>query len=132
MIMKMKNILFAIVLTLGILVGCGTADNNPNVADTEQTEVQVEIIISLENQEEILEEEVLTVDAGTSLMEVMEENFDIINNGGFISSINGIQAEDGQPYAWMYTVNGEDATKGAEDYIIKDGDVIEFDFHSWE
>ena len=65
---------FAIVLTLGILVGCGTADNNPNVADTEQTEVQVEIIISLENQEEILQRRSPYRRCRDKFNEVMEEN----------------------------------------------------------
>lgn len=130
--MKLRKLLFAMILAVGVLVGCDSTNVEPNVSEAEQAEIQVEIILSLENGEEIIAEEELAVEEGTNLMTVMEDNFEVVNDGGFISSINGIEAEDGQTYAWLYTINGEHAMTGAEDYIIEDGDVIEFDFHSWE
>lgn len=130
--MKLVKLLFAMILTIGVLFGCDSTDVEPNASETEQAEIQVEIIISVENGEELIAEENLAIEKGKNLMEVMEENFDIVNDGGFISAINEIKPEDGEPYAWFYTINGEYAQTGAEDYIIEDGDVIEFDFHSWE
>ena len=130
--MKLIKLLFAMILTVGVLFGCDSTNVEPNNSATEQAEVQVEIIISVENGEDIIATEELAIESGKSLMEVMEENFDVVNNEGFISAINGIEPEDGEPYAWFCTINGEHAMSGAEDYVIEDGDVIEFDFHSWE
>lgn len=130
--MKILKLLIAMILTSGILFACDTADNEEETAQTEQTEVQLEIIISLEHGEEVLEQEELEVEEGTNLMEVLKSNFEIEEEGGFINSINGIEAEDGEPYFWSIQINGEDAMTGAEDYIVEDGDLIEFDFHSWE
>ena len=130
--MKLIKLLFAMILTVGVLFGCDSTNVEPNNSATEQAEVQVEIIISVENGEDIIATEELAIESGTNLMTLMEDNFEVVNDGGFISSINGIEAEDGQTYAWLYTINGEHAMTGAEDYIIEDGDVIEFDFHSWE
>src|SRR5699024_9439318 len=132
MSMKLIKLLFAMILTVGVLFGCDSTNVEPNNSATEQAEVQVEIIISVENGEDIIATEELAIESGTNLMTLMEDNFEVVNDGGFISSINGIEAEDGQTYAWLYTINGEHAMTGAEDYIIEDGDVIEFDFHSWE
>lgn len=130
--MRIVKLLIAMILTTGILFACDTGDSEQETAQTEQAEVQVEIIISQEHGEEVLEEEAFAVEEGTNLMEVLKNNFDIEDEGGFINSINGVNAEDGEPYFWSIQINGEDAVVGAEDYIIEDGDQIELDFHSWE
>lgn len=130
--MRIVKLLIAMILTTGILFACDTGDSEQETAQTEQAEVQVEIIISQEHGEEVLEEEAFAVEEGTNLMEVLKNNFDIEDEGGFINSINGVKAEDGEPYFWSIQINGEDAVVGAEDYIIEDGDQIELDFHSWE
>lgn len=130
--MKLVKLVFAMILATGFLIGCDSADVEPDTSETEQAEIEVEITISVENGEEIIAEESLAIEPGKNLMQVMEENFDVKNDEGFISAINGIEPENGQTYAWFYTINGEHAMSGAEDYIIEDGDVIEFDFHSWE
>ena len=130
--MRIVKLLIAMILTTGILFACDTGDSEQETAQTEQAEVQVEIIISQEHGEEVLEEEAFNVEEGTNLMEVLKNNFDIEDEGGFINSINGVKAEAGEPYFWSIQINGEDAVVGAEDYIIEDGDQIELDFHSWE
>ncbi|WP_440897547.1 DUF4430 domain-containing protein [Amphibacillus sp. Q70] len=133
--MKFFKLVLSLMLSTGILLGCGSADLDNNEGQTEQSEVQglqVELVISQENGEEILAQEELEIEEGLTLMEVMQENFEVEEEDGFISAINGIQAEDGEPYAWLYTINGEHATVGAADYEIENGDVIEFDFQSWE
>ena len=127
--MKILKLLLALILTSGILFACDSADEEQQ---SEVTEIQIEVIISLENGEEVIEEEELTINAGQNLMEVMEDNFDVVNEGGLLMAINDIRAEGDQPYSWFYTINGEHAMTGAADYIVEDGDLIEFDFHSWE
>src|SRR5699024_9437050 len=118
--MRFLKIIFSLIFAIGIVTGCGTddIDTNDNTSTIEQEEgqsVEVDIIISQENGAEILAEETLEVEEGSTLLEVMAENFDIEEDGGFINSINGIQAEDDQPYAWMFDINGEMSMVGAAD-----------------
>lgn len=135
--MRFLKVIFSLILVTGIVLGCGTEDidSNENINATEQEEVQsieVDIVISQEFGEEILAEESLEVEEGSTLLEVMAENFDIEEEDGFIHSINGVKAEDGEPYAWMFDINGEIAMVGAADYELEDGDLVEFDFQSYE
>jgi len=135
--MRFLKIIFSLILAIGIVTGCGTdgIDTNDHPSTTGQEEVQnveVDIVISQENGKEILAEETLDVEEGSTLLEVMEDNFDIEEEAGLIHSINGIQAEDDQPYAWMFDINGEMSMVGAADYELEDGDLVEFDFHSYE
>lgn len=128
--MRLTKIVFSLILFIGILAGCATDDDT---AKNGTEPIEVDIIISLENGEEILEEATIEVESGSVLLDVLEENFDVkIADGGYVEAINDIQAEDGQTYSWMYTVNGEHSMVGAGDYVVENGDLIEFDFHSWE
>ena len=47
----------------------------------------------------------------------------------YISGINNIGEMDfGDVSGWTYTVNGEVASVGASEYVLKDGDVIEWKY----
>lgn len=130
--MRFFKLFLSLMLATGILLGCGSADSDQSDGQTEVQNLQVEIVVSQENGAEILAQEELEIEEGLTLMEVMKENFEVEEEEGFISAINGLQAEEGESYAWLYTINGEQATVGAADYEIENGDVIEFDFQSWE
>ncbi|MFB1049991.1 DUF4430 domain-containing protein [Paraliobacillus sp. JSM ZJ581] len=133
--MRFLNLVLSFMLVSSILLGCESTNSDNNNKQTEQSEVQqlqIEIVISQGHGQEILAQKELKVKDGLTLMDVMKDNFEIKDDDGFISAINGIQAEDGEAYAWIYMINGKDATVGAADYEIKNGDVIEFDFQSWK
>lgn len=134
--MKFLKLIFAILLSAGLLIGCGTDDvetNNDKTTGQNETEnLEIEVIVSLENGEEVLEQEELEAESGSLLLDIMKENFDVEDDNGLITTINGITNEEGETNAWFYTVNGEHAMVGAAEYEVEDGDLIEFDFHSWE
>lgn len=58
--------------------------------------------------------------------------FDLMNacgvpfeeEGGFVTSINGISQDTKAGKYWLYYVNGEFAQVGAGEYIVQDGDEI--------
>lgn len=117
-----------------LLIGCS---NEPTTPKTEETEQQIKeevvvITISKDNQTEIITEKEVPISDHDLLMEVMKENFDIEEDGGFIQSIDGIQPENGEEKAWIYYVNGELAMVGATEYVLIAGDKILFDLQAWE
>lgn len=71
---------------------------------------------------------------GATIMDVMQDNFDIKTqfDGAFISSIEGIEGNEKDKTSWFFSVNGEEAMKGAKEITLKPGDSLEFDFHKYE
>lgn len=66
------------------------------------------------------------VDAFTALTEIIvENNIPFVHNGGYVTGIGGLHAMDaGENSGWMFQVNGELASVGAQDYILQDGDAL--------
>ncbi|MGP4070275.1 DUF4430 domain-containing protein [Halobacillus sp. B29] len=131
---KLYALMLAVLLTAGILSGCGTQkEEQANaVQEEEKQEVSVQIEISKNNGEKTLADKELSVEEGAILMKVLEDNFEVEQSDGMINSIEGISANQDKKMAWMYTINGEEAQVGANDYELKQGDEIVFDYHSWE
>lgn len=46
--------------------------------------------------------------------------------GMFITTINGVKADSNSEF-WSFKINGNDASVGVSDYILKNGDVISFE-----
>ncbi|GGF09086.1 hypothetical protein GCM10010954_04410 [Halobacillus andaensis] len=131
---SMQALLFSL-LAAALLAGCQSEQDTSNESSEEnnqQEEVTIEVEVSEDEGEEVISTEEHSVEEGTLLLDVMEENYEIEQEEGFINSIEGISAEDGEQKAWMYTVNGEEATVGANEYEVEKGDEINFDFQSWE
>ncbi len=56
----------------------------------------------------------ITAEEGTYLLEVMHENYDIEEEGGFISSIEGYEQDDANGLYWLYYINDESAEVGGQ------------------
>ncbi|WP_077326754.1 DUF4430 domain-containing protein [Virgibacillus siamensis] len=136
--------LASLLLVLGVLVGCGTdseqsakqssqgADSTENQNAAEQKEDSVTIVLSQNNGEKQIAKKEVTIEKGTTLMSVMEKNFELetSHNGGFITAIEGVSQDKGKT-AWMFKVNGENAKVGAKDLKLSPGDQITFDLHAY-
>lgn len=137
--------LITILSLVSFLFGC-SANNDPQEADlnnkeseaeksessSEVQEEKVVIIISKDEGSEIMTEKEISIEEGAILMDVMKENFDIEEEGGFITSIDGVAPAEDEKKAWMYFVNGEIAPVGAAEYELSAGDEVTFDLQSWE
>ncbi|MYL48422.1 DUF4430 domain-containing protein [Halobacillus litoralis] len=131
---KWKTVLTAMILAVAVLAGCGAQEEKESSATQEEQvqEVTVQVQVSKNDGEEMMAEDEITVEKGTTLMEVMEDNYEVEQTEGFINSIEGIAGNQEEKMAWMYTINGEEAMVGANEYEVEDGDEIVFDYQSWE
>ncbi|MGR9049881.1 DUF4430 domain-containing protein [Halobacillus faecis] len=131
---KWNTVLTAMILAVAVLAGCGTQEEKETSATQEEQvqEVTVQVQVSKNNGEEMMAEDEITVEEGTTLMEVMEDNYEVEQSEGFINSIEGIAGNQEEKMAWMYTINGDEAMVGANEYEVEDGDEIVFDYQSWE
>ena len=134
--------LFLLLSTGLVLVGC-SADTKeapegteaPVVEDVEDSEansseeeqVNADILISIDGETLADLSKEITVPEGTYLLDVMEAEYDIVDEGaGFVSSINGNEHDVDAERYWLFYVNDEMASVGAADYEIEEGDVIEW------
>ncbi|MFD2630721.1 DUF4430 domain-containing protein [Oceanobacillus kapialis] len=128
-----------------LLTGCGSGtnqDTTPNSNSqqsesnqtTEQAEDTVRITLTKDQGEEYIHEKEIPVKEGDILLEVLQDNFYVETDetGKFITSIERVSSEDDESRAWIYTVNGEEATVGAADYELQPGDEVNFDFQKWK
>jgi Tfp pilus assembly protein PilV len=123
---KALHMLSALLLAAGILAGCGTTEQSQqnNQQAEQQTEQQATITLT-EDGEEVSSKEV-AFEEGANLMDVMKENFEVEEDAGMITSIEGHSQDEGASKYWLYTVNGEMAQVGAADLELSDEDEVAF------
>lgn len=61
-----------------------------------------------------------------TVMDVLDDRLDIEDDNGMVTSIEDVAQDDVTSTYWMYKVNDEMASVGAEELKVKDGDKIEF------
>lgn len=120
------------------------APNNPGAvgekdksAGLSQSVDTFHLVVTRDFGAETLFNQRLEISGGDSLMEIMdaELNLDTRFGGSFVSSINGLGntsgAQGGGPKDWFFYINGICSAKGANDYQVRSGDVIWWDYHGW-
>ncbi|WP_156488396.1 DUF4430 domain-containing protein [Fictibacillus phosphorivorans] len=133
----MKKLLLVLTTMIMMLVGCGTSEVKETADQPKQEETkkeQVTVQITKDNGKEKVTEKKVDITDGATIMDVMQDNFDIETqyDGAFISSIEGIEGNEKDKTSWFFSVNGEEAMKGAKEITLKPGDSLEFDFHKYE
>ncbi|ASN05480.1 DUF4430 domain-containing protein [Virgibacillus necropolis] len=144
---KFKFFLVSLIAIIVVLGGCsseGTTNEQSN-ATNEQTESTESTTSGEENQEEAVmisitkgkgeetvKEKEIKIEDGAILYDVMKENFELKDDAGYITSIEGIEAKESEQMAWMVFVNDEMASVGAKELELSPGDSVNFDLQSWE
>jgi hypothetical protein len=75
-----------------------------------------------------------SVPSGLTVMQALRRSADVDAGygGRFVESIEGVDADAGARRDWFYFVNGIEADRGAADYRVRPGDVIWWDYRSWD
>lgn len=63
---------------------------------------------------------------GQSVMDLLKENFEVKEDNGLVTAIDGLEQQPAKKIYWMYEVNGSLADKGAADFYPEAGDTIKF------
>lgn len=129
--MKKAKRLMGFVLAFLVVVGLGacgqkadtTASSSSTTASTTAA-VKATVIIQEDGKESDKQEVALAKD--TSLFDTMSENFDIKDDNGFITSIDGKEQDKAANKYWTFTINDEQVNVGAKDVTVADGDKIIF------
>jgi hypothetical protein len=87
-------------------------------------------------RELVLQKEVEVQDDTSALKALMAvASVETKYGGGFVSAINGISSEysvaGGKKRDWFFYVNGIASKVGASDFILRPGDIEQWDFRDW-
>lgn len=118
------------------LVGCSS---QPHVSTSESTasNCNVTVMVTKDFGKELILEREIAIEPGTNAMEALQmvASVETKYGGGFVDSINGISSEysgsGGAQKDWFFYVNGISSNAGANDYVLRDGDVEHWDFRDW-
>ncbi|SDL65156.1 DUF4430 domain-containing protein [Sediminibacillus halophilus] len=138
---KFLFVLLSLLFAAGIVTGCAeqnqdtsnneTAETTEQSGESESQEV-VTVTISEDEGENVIAEKEVEIEDGAILLDVMKENFEVEESDGFITSIEGVSQNEEEGKYWMYSVNGEMAEVGANEYELNPDDEITFDLHAME
>ncbi|MGM9902487.1 hypothetical protein A5844_000050 [Enterococcus sp. 10A9_DIV0425] len=124
-----KTINYLILLTVSIILFAGCSNMEKKTIEeshTISTEVQHTATITLqEDGKELVEKEVSFI-KGQNLLTILQENFSVEEDQGFITSIEGHQQNKKAQRYWMFSVDGKSAKVGAKEIILKDDQKIVF------
>jgi hypothetical protein len=115
--------LAALLLALGLLAGCGEEASGQGTAQLWITRDRgAEVVLTT------------SVPAELSAMEALRRKADVETRygGRFVHSIEDIEGGVAEGRDWFFYVNGYEADLSATDYTLHDGDVLWWDFRSWE
>lgn len=73
------------------------------------------------------------VPAGETAIQALARSAKITTRygGRFVQSIDGLEGSIARRSDWLYFVNGIEATRGAAEYRLRDGDVEWWDYRNW-
>ncbi|MFA6272224.1 MAG: DUF4430 domain-containing protein [Patescibacteria group bacterium] len=138
---KKKLVSLSLLLVLTTLLGAGCVNNqntntavqNSNEANIADVQINVNLVITVDGQSTAY---ATTIQNYSSVLDVLRKSA-VDNNlaldtqessyGVYVNALSGKMGGDNNKY-WLYYVNGESATMGVADYIVQEGDSIEFKF----
>ncbi|MBF7094000.1 DUF4430 domain-containing protein [Streptococcus sp. HF-1907] len=119
---KVFNLLLVGLMSL-VLVACGNSGATKTSASSSAESLKIQLVVK-EDTNTI--DEKVTADKGDTVMDVLKDNYKVVEKDGFITSIDGISQDEKAGKYWMFKVNGKMAPKAADKIKVKNGDKVEF------
>ncbi|MGO4937634.1 DUF4430 domain-containing protein [Fundicoccus sp. Sow4_H7] len=98
-------------------------------ADADALAVTINLSVPGEDFESSKE---ITIEEGAMLLDIMKENFDVVDEDGFITSIEGYEQDPDAGLYWLFDVNGEMAEVGAAELELKADDIVDWSLAPFE
>lgn len=123
----MKKFLRLFMVASALLVtGCvNTIEEEPVAVEHSEEVEQIEVHILLKDvDDEMYINERIEVEEGSTLSEVMEENFNTVIEDGFLESIDEFANDPSSNIFIVYDINDEMGIEPVEDLVLQDGDKV--------
>mgnify|MGYP001067375150 FL=1 len=118
------------------IVGCSNeqdaADTSEATSQTSQAQEEITATVEIEDEDQTVDEKEIETTTDETLMEVMQDNFDIEEDSGMITTIEDIEQDEDENMYWTYTINDEMVNTGAEETTLEDNDQVVFTYDKME
>ena len=128
----MKKWLLLALSSVSILTACGANVSESETINVESTEavdvieskIGLVTILLKDVDGEIMHGETIEVEEDVLVSIATAEAFEVESSGGFISAILGIEQSPDENIWWVFEINDEMVSVGAEEAVLKDGDTL--------
>lgn len=105
-------------------------------SSSEVSSVEVSAItvsFSFEEDEEAVADlaKEIEVEEGQTVLEALQANYEVTEDGGMVTAIEGIEQNEEENKWWLYSVNDEQPNVGAAEYILQDGDEVKWTLNAY-
>lgn len=122
---KIISVLF-VFMSIITLSGCQSPSSTTSSTTNVSEEKIQNVTVSLSKDGKEFESKDISAKQGQTLMDIMKDNFEIEQEDGFITAINDVKQDTQNSKYWMFTVNDEVPSEGAEDITLSNNDKINF------
>lgn len=130
--------LMLLVSSAVLVTACGSNNQeteSSSAISSEVSSVETAIAVSFtfeEDDKEIADlAQEFDIEEGQTVLEALKENFEVVEEGGLVSSIEGHEQDETESKYWLYSVNDEQPTVGAADYVLEDGDEVKWSLNGY-
>jgi|YNPNPStandDraft_1061719.scaffolds.fasta_scaffold01720_8 hypothetical protein len=93
------------------------------------------VVITIDYGEELVLTQQIQSNDSLSAFDALCRVATVGSNGGFVNSINNVTSTysifNEESKDWFYYINGVLSPVGSQAYMVHDGDVIHWDYHTW-
>ncbi|APT18150.1 hypothetical protein FC62_GL000684 [Amylolactobacillus amylotrophicus DSM 20534] len=133
---KLLRILVVAVLPILLLgVGCSNQEKSTDNTQTKSSSVANQtatIKVFDRTNNKVLGNKKVSFKKGESVLAALKKSYRVTESKGFVSAINGVEQDDQAGAYWTFTVNGQDATKGAGEIQLAPKDKVVFKLSTYE
>lgn len=98
----------------------------------------VTLMITRDFGRQVLVKKAAAINNNSTVINILKANSEVTTkyDGGYVSSIRGLESHNGgmtgDNLDWFYYINGICSDAGADDYPLKPGETIWWDYHAWK
>lgn len=118
--------LLAMSVSILILTSCSTTYTQSASNQKEEVKTSQKATITLQENGQNFSEKEVFFKKGDDLLSILKRNFEVKEDNGFITSLEGHSQDEKNQLYWMFTVDGKSATTGAKEIKLNDGQSVIF------
>ncbi len=122
-------LIIALLLMTAASAGCPAP---PPAAGSDEPAI-VTMVVTRDFGRELILAETIEINQGDNAMEALQAvaGVETKYGGGFVKAIKGLSSQEADRLDWFYYINGISPSLGAKDYVLRHGDVEQWDLRDW-
>lgn len=140
--MRSRQIASLIAVVLLLVLSCSCLSSaSPSVGNSNPSPIDhnpsVKVVVTSDFGKVVLLDKTVEIEENTTALDALRQVAEVETKygGGFVRAINGISSEyeesSNSKKDWFFYINGISSIVGANDYVLRGGDIEHWDFRDW-